>query len=124
MKATVVFYLALVIAGCSPQNATEQAGKQWSSIESYRQAKAILDSSIVAMGGIEKIRAIDQVTLEYDGPRHMINQSRKPEGPWDKEPSIGKLHVDRKKDRIYTENASYYPGIGSYAGSVRLVGTE
>jgi hypothetical protein len=122
---TFIFISALLIGvSCDTKNAEVSTIEQWSSIESYRKAKSILDSAIVALGGLDSIRSIDQITVEYDGLRQMINQSRKPEGPWDAEPSTGKVHIDRKNNRIYTENASYYPGIGSYTGSVRLVGTK
>jgi glyoxylase-like metal-dependent hydrolase (beta-lactamase superfamily II) len=98
--------------------------KEWTSIGSYRKAKSILDSGIFALGGLDKIKSIEDITVEYNGLRTMINQSRKPEGPWDKEPSIGKAHIDRKNNRIYSENANYFPGIGSYTASVRLVGIK
>lgn len=120
MRLVSIFLFVIICVACQSPRSNET----YSSLDSFRKAKAILDSSIIALGGLEKIRAIEQVTVEYNGSRYMINQSRKAERPWDKEPSVGKVHVDRKNDRIYTENASYYPGIGSYAGAVRFTGTK
>jgi glyoxylase-like metal-dependent hydrolase (beta-lactamase superfamily II) len=94
------------------------------SLRSYQEARAILSRGLQAMGGIENIRALENVTLDYSGTRHMINQSRKPFGPWDKEPSRGKLVVDRKQNRMFTESYTSYPGIGEFGGAWAIKGTE
>jgi hypothetical protein len=69
-------------------------------------------------------RNSQQLTLDYSGTRHMINQSRKPFGPWDKEPSRGKLVVDRKQDRMFAESYNSYPGIGEFGGAWAIKGAE
>jgi glyoxylase-like metal-dependent hydrolase (beta-lactamase superfamily II) len=94
------------------------------SLSSYREARAILSRGLQSIGGIENIRALANVTLEYSGTRHMINQSRKPFGPWDKEPSRGRLVVDRKQNRMFAENYTSYPGIGEFGGAWAIKGTE
>lgn len=41
--------------------------------QSYQSAKVVLEKSIKAHGGLEKIMAVENVSLEYDGLRTMIN---------------------------------------------------
>ncbi len=91
---------------------------------SYQKARTVLEKAIKAHGGLEKIRALENVTLEYDGPRNMINQSRKPLGPWDKEPSTGRMIFDQKNNRMFAESYSSYPGIGRFGGAWAITGTE
>lgn len=127
VKLLTHLLISMLFAGisCNGQNKISPANAGgWTSIDSYRKARSILDSGIIALGGLVKLRALENLTVQYTGVRYMINQSRKPEGPWDAAPSEGKVHIDRKSNRIYTENANHFPGIGSYTGSVRLVGTK
>ncbi len=83
-----------------------------------------MHAGIAALGGAEKIKALENISVEYDGLRHMINQSRKPEGPWDKEPSTGKIIIDRKNNRMYNLSNNSYPGIGAFAMSWAIQGRE
>lgn len=94
------------------------------SIRSYQEARAILSRALHAMGGIENIRALETVSVDYRGTRHMINQSRKPFAPWDKEPSRGRIVVDRKRNRMFAVNYTSYPGIGEFGGAWAVKGTE
>ena len=109
--------------GCSAPEQPEQAAgaPTW---RSYQKAQAILDAGLQALGGIEKIKALESIAIAYEGRRHMINQSRTPEGPWDKEPSMGRVMIDRKNNRMYNLSSSSYPGIGAFAFSWAIKGTE
>lgn len=93
-------------------------------MRSYQKAQALLNDGLVALGGLEKIKALENISLEYEGLRHMINQSRKPEGPWDKEPSTGKVFIDRKNNRFYNLSSNAYPGIGAFGMSWAITGRE
>jgi hypothetical protein len=121
------FLLAgIVILSCrSEQKSSEAIGSNLSpALQSYQKAQTILNAGIAALGGAEKIKALENITVEYDGLRHMINQSRKPEGPWDKEPSTGKIIIDRKNNRLYNLSSNSYPGIGAFAMSWAIQGRE
>ena len=109
--------------GCAAPKQPEQAAgaPTW---RSYQKAQAILDAGLQALGGIEKIKALENIAIAYDGRRHMINQSRVPEGPWDQESSTGKVIIDRKNNRMYNLSSSSYPGIGAFAFSWAIKGTE
>src|SRR5688572_15681043 len=104
LKQTAIL---LVFNLANAQFAICQAEKaQSTTFSSYQKARTVLEKAIKAHGGLEKIRALENVTLEYDGLRNMINQSRKPLGPWDKEPSTGRMIYDRKGNRMYADNYS------------------
>lgn len=115
ITSLVVFILSGVVFGQSENSAT---------FRSFQKARTVLEKSIKAHGGLEKIRAFENVTVEYDGVRTMLNQSRKAEIDWDKEPSSGKLVVDRKANRMYALSYSSYPGIGRFGGAWAITGTE
>lgn len=93
-------------------------------MHSYLEAREVLKRALDAAGGVERIRAIRSVSLRYDGVRHMINQSRKPLGPWDREPSYGRLLVDRVGDRMFAESYTTYPGIGAFGAAWALNGAK
>jgi glyoxylase-like metal-dependent hydrolase (beta-lactamase superfamily II) len=122
MKLTAIL-LALASLGVQPASA--QAGKADSTaFRSYQRAQAVLEKAIRAHGGLENIRAIENASVEYDGLRTMINQSRRAEGVWDKEPSGGKVVFDRKNNRMYASSFDSYPGIGAFGGAWTITGTE
>ncbi len=122
----ITLLIGFLILGCSSEkNSSESNGSDLSStMRSYQKAQAVLDAGIAALGGLEKIKALKNISVEYDGLRHMINQSRKPEGPWDKEPSSDKLIIDRKNNRMYSLSSNSYPGIGAFAASWAITGRE
>jgi len=91
---------------------------------SFIKADSIVYKSIKAHGGLEKIKAIKKISLDYEGMRTMINQSRTAEGPWDKEPSVGKVLVDLEKNRMYSLSSNSYPGIGAFAGVNVVIGSK
>jgi len=106
----LILGLTIFLLSCSVQEQPEKATDAplpptW---RSYQKAQAILDAGLQALGGAEKIRAIENISIVYDGLRHMINQSRAAAGPWDKEPSTGKIIIDRKNNRMYNLSSSSY----------------
>jgi glyoxylase-like metal-dependent hydrolase (beta-lactamase superfamily II) len=115
ITVSLVLMVSGVVLGQSENSAT---------FRSYQKAKSVLENSIKAHGGLEKIRAFENVTVEYDGWRTMINQSRRAENVWDKESSGGKLVVDRKANRMYALSYNSYPGIGRFGGAWAIAGTE
>jgi len=122
----LILGLTIFLLSCTGQEQPEKAADAplpptW---RSYQKAQAILDAGLQALGGAEKIRAIENIAIAYDGLRHMINQSRAATGPWDKEPSTGKIIIDRKNNRMYNLSSSSYPGIGAFAFSWAIKGTE
>jgi glyoxylase-like metal-dependent hydrolase (beta-lactamase superfamily II) len=108
----------------APAGVAARGQAEGGTLRSYQEARAILSRGLRAMGGIENIRALRNVTVEHRGTRHMINQSRKPFAPWDKEPSRGRIVFDRKRDWMYADNHTSYPGIGEFVGAWAIKGTQ
>ncbi|MEK7727003.1 MAG: hypothetical protein AAB354_01255, partial [candidate division KSB1 bacterium] len=120
----ITLLFSIFILNCSSEQKPSASNGLSSTMRSYQKAQAVLNAGIEAMGGLEKIKALENVSVEYDGLRHMINQSRKPEGPWDKEPSTGKVIIDRKQNRLYSLSSNSYPGIGAFGMSWAITGRE
>lgn len=125
LKRTTVGFLSVwtlgAVASRAPFGPSPQPG---SVLGSYQKAREVLERSLTAHGGRERIAALENVTLEYEGPRTMVNQSRRALGPWDKEPATGRMVIDQKNDRLFIENYTSYPGIGRFGGAWALKGAE
>jgi glyoxylase-like metal-dependent hydrolase (beta-lactamase superfamily II) len=114
-----------IMSTCGLPAAAEPAGAELSpTMRSRHRAAQILDDGIEALGGKERIEALGTVAVEYDGVRHMINQSRRAEAPWDREPSRGMILIDPANDRAYALSSNSYPGIGAFAASWAVKGNE
>jgi putative intracellular protease/amidase/glyoxylase-like metal-dependent hydrolase (beta-lactamase superfamily II) len=96
----------------------EVVSKKYQSVtfSSFTKADSIIHKALKAHGGLEKIKAIKNITLDYEGMRYMINQSRLAYPPWDNEPSVGKVVVDLEKNKMYSFGSNSFPGIGAFAG--------
>ena len=123
MLRIAALLLMSMLAGA--QAAAAQAiGADSATFRSYQKARAVLEKALAAHGGVDRIRALDNVSLEYDGMRTMINQSRRAAPPWDTEPVSGKFIVDRKNSRMFTLTSTSYPGIGAFSGALAITGNE
>lgn len=119
----IAVLIGLSILGCGSEKKKVET-IETATMRSYQKAQTVLNNGLVALGGWEKIKTLENISLEYEGLRHMINQSRKPEGPWDKEPSTGKVFIDRKNNRFYNLSSNAYPGIGAFGMSWAITGRE
>jgi hypothetical protein len=59
------------------------------------------------------------MTLDLNGERVMVDQSRRADPPWDKEPSAVRILIDGRRERWLWESSSHYPGLGAF-GSRRV----
>ncbi|MGQ0541030.1 MAG: hypothetical protein ACT4O9_04165 [Blastocatellia bacterium] len=121
IKTTAAFALMMSV---SVPAFTQAVSEPSSTLRSYQKARAVIDRAISAHGGLDKIRALDNVSLDYEGVRTMINQSRRPDSPWDQEPASGRMVIDRKRNRMYALNFTSYPGIGRFGGEWAIDGNE
>ena len=92
-----IFFLSLPTFG---QNVT---------YESYGKAREVLDRSITAYGGMEKLRAIENVTFRAEGDTVHRNQSRKPFTS-DRTPFKASYIIDVKNTRYRQSQEGSYPG--------------
>jgi glyoxylase-like metal-dependent hydrolase (beta-lactamase superfamily II) len=77
--------------------------------ESYGKAREVLDRSIAAYGGMEKLRAIENVTFRVEGHTVHRNQSRKP-FMLDRTPYKASYMIDAKNTRYRQSQDGSYPG--------------
>ena len=83
---------------------------QISSLESYQRARRVLDASLEAMGGLEKVRGINSVRVRHEGVGYWRNQSPKATGPAASTATSGLLIVDFQGGRLFWDNATAFPG--------------
>jgi glyoxylase-like metal-dependent hydrolase (beta-lactamase superfamily II) len=120
---TILLALALTFPiGVSAGDTAGAPAAGDSTLASYQQARAVLARALEAAGGEAAIRRLRNVSLDYAGHRHMINQSRRAFPPWDREPASGSVVVDREGERMFAENYTTYPGIGRFGGAWALKG--
>lgn len=82
--------------------------------ESYARARKVLEAGIEAMGGLNRLREIEDMTILYHGKRYMLNQSLSPGGPLDVEPSSGTIVVDARQGRLFAESMTTYKVDGRF----------
>lgn len=83
-------------------------------------ARALLDSAVALHGGHAALGALGTVTFRLAGERVMIDQSRRADPPWDREPSEVWIIRDAA-GRWFWQSVSSYPGLGRF-GSRRVTG--
>jgi glyoxylase-like metal-dependent hydrolase (beta-lactamase superfamily II) len=76
---------------------------------SYSKARPILDRAVAALGGLEQLRAIENVTFRIEGDTVHRNQSHKPFVS-DRTPYNGSFIIDVKNTRYRQQQEGHYPG--------------
>ncbi len=79
-------------------------------VESYRKARKVLDAAVEAVGGAERINAIETVTIVRKGTTHARNQSSKVTPPYQTLPQGGQTALDLKRGWLLFENDARFPG--------------
>src|SRR5215217_2426651 len=92
-------FIAVCALLAAVPNASLHAQKQVSVLEAATRGLALIDSAIVANGGADRLRAIDDITVKYRGRRWMTWQSEKASPPWNIQPTLTDLVVDIKNNR-------------------------
>ena len=85
---------------------------------------ALLDSAIAANGGLDRLRAVEDLTIRYRGRRWMAYQSRSAVPPWTTQPTLMDLVVDIKNNRVYRFSETRYPEDFLFAGVQMITGTN
>jgi len=97
---STVIVLLVFASGAVPQSLTT---------ESFSKAKAVLDRSVAAYGGLEELNAIGNVSLRIIGESVHRNQSRRP-GDLDRTEYSGELVIDLKNSKARQIQKGHYPG--------------
>lgn len=91
--------------------------------ESYRKAREVLDRSIRAYGGLEKLRAIENVTFRVEGDTVHRNQSRRTFA-LDRTPFKASYIIDAKNMRFRQSQEGSYPGGYNWVNGFAMNKTE
>lgn len=73
------------------------------------RAREVLEKAVRAHGGEEKLRGIDDVTIEYAGRQWMAYQSPTLAKPWTTQRTQSRIIYDAKNRRIRRDNVTRYP---------------
>jgi glyoxylase-like metal-dependent hydrolase (beta-lactamase superfamily II) len=68
------------------------------SARSYAEARAVLDRGIAAVGGLEALRGLQTIAVDFDGEGYARNQSARPEPPYDRNARKGNFLLDRQRN--------------------------
>ena len=82
MQTMLTLLLALMMIPLPQLQVLNYAKKPCLGQAGTKDAKSLVQASLTAMGGEEKIRALRSVLSEGVGYRNAIEQSERPEGPW------------------------------------------
>ncbi len=84
-------------------------GQSNPTMDSYMKARAVLDRAVAAHGGVQVLRAIENVTFRLEGDTVHRNQSKKPFA-FDRTPFKAEYILDIKNTRYRQRQDGHYPG--------------
>lgn len=96
MRPTRILPFVLLV----PAIAGAQASRPASIVDTYLRGRRALDSAVALHGGAEAMREASRIALVIDGHNHWRNQSRRAEGPSDREPFSARLWLDLPAQRM------------------------
>jgi glyoxylase-like metal-dependent hydrolase (beta-lactamase superfamily II) len=91
--------LATPVSAAQAQNTT---------LDSYRRARDVLMRGIEAMGGLDSLRALKDITVQLNGARHLRGQSLRADPPYDAPASTGSLVYDAANGRLRWEETGEF----------------
>jgi glyoxylase-like metal-dependent hydrolase (beta-lactamase superfamily II) len=110
-RTRLVPALNAVLIVAAAFGATAQAQTGSITLDSYRRAREVLMRGIEATGGLDSIRALQDVTIQLSGARHLRGQSLRADPPYDAPASTGSLVFDVRDGRLrWEEQGSFSAG--------------
>jgi glyoxylase-like metal-dependent hydrolase (beta-lactamase superfamily II) len=101
--------LTVAVGGIATAASFAQAQSSDSfTLENYRRARDVLLRGIEAMGGLDSLRALQDVTVEMRGARHLRGQSLRADPPYDAPASVARLVYDVRNGRMRWEEESSF----------------
>jgi glyoxylase-like metal-dependent hydrolase (beta-lactamase superfamily II) len=94
--------MALTLGAAFGSDLRAQSGAS-STLDSYRRARDVLMHGIEATGGLDSLRALQDVTVRLSGARHLRGQSLRADPPYDAPASTGSLVLDVRNGRLRWE---------------------
>lgn len=110
-------YVIIVLVFCATsiaQNVT---------FDSYSKARAVLDRSVAAYGGLKELRTIENVTFRIEGDTVHRNQSKKTFTS-DRTPFKAEYIIDVKNTRYRQQQDGHYPGGFDWVNGFAINKTE
>ncbi len=86
-----------------------QTGSAPRTLESATRALALIDSAIAAHGGVDRLRAVEDLTIRYRGRRWMAYQSTSLSRPWVTQPTLADVVIDLRNNRLMQHRVTRYP---------------
>ena len=125
MRVTVVTAIAVIATAFAllPNAATPVA--QPSAGDALRAATrglALIDSAITANGGLDRLRAVEDVTIRYRGRRWLAYQSETVSPPWNVQPTLADLVIDIRNNRLMRHNVTRYPADFAFTSTQLITG--
>jgi len=96
----------LALANATPAQQTSKSA----TADSYRKAYQTVEAGLNALGGIEALRAAEDVWVKVSGSTWARNQSLKVNQPWDEMTRDETLFADVRRQRFTFENRDPLPG--------------
>lgn len=91
---------------------------------SYTKARQVLEAGIAAIGGLEALRAAEDVTVKVSGNTFARNQSLKVAPPYDAMSRAETLFIDLRNRRYIFENRDPLPGGFVFGGHTVINGNQ
>jgi glyoxylase-like metal-dependent hydrolase (beta-lactamase superfamily II) len=108
VRRLTIITLTLASAAAAPQAAAAQPASDSFTLESYRRARDVLMRAIEATGGLDSMRALQDLTLEMRGARYLRGQSLRADPPYDAPVSTWSLVIDTRNGRLRSEEESSF----------------
>src|SRR5688572_3368377 len=102
------FHVAL--AALLTASAASADAQQSVAMRSYAEARAVLDRGIGAIGGLEALRGLENIQVDYEGEGFARNQSARPAAPYDRNTRKGSFLLDNKRTAARFHLEFLFPG--------------
>jgi glyoxylase-like metal-dependent hydrolase (beta-lactamase superfamily II) len=116
--------LALSVCLALSTHAPAQQTSKSATAESYRRAYQTVEAGLDALGGVEALRAAEDVWVKASGSTWARNQSLKVEAPWDQLTRDETLYADVRRGRFVFESRDPAPGGFVFGGKVVVGGGQ
>jgi glyoxylase-like metal-dependent hydrolase (beta-lactamase superfamily II) len=118
--------LLLLVPFLSGQSSAQQRkpAAASGSAASYAEAQKVLEAALAAIGGIDAIRATEDVKVRVRGYSYARNQSVNVKPPYDKMTRDEDLYIDLKNRRYIVETRDPLPGGFVFGGKQVITGNQ
>ncbi|HEY0005142.1 MAG TPA: MBL fold metallo-hydrolase [Pyrinomonadaceae bacterium] len=124
LSLCLFLFIIPALAQRRAQRAAARTAATVGSAQSYRKARQALDAAIDALGGLDAIRAAEDVTVKVQGYSYARNQSVRVQPPYDAETRDEMLFLDVRNRRYIVETRDPLPGGFVFGGKSVITGGQ